>query len=200
MIISCLGDSLTEGAYGVFGKPGIVNAKKENYPYFLSKIMNAEVRNFGKAGYRASTFLNYYKEGNVDVKDSDVIIIMLGTNGGIDPCDFESYENKCYAEIVELCRADAPNSRIFLCTPPHVTTDPSRTCFGYEDRVKTATSFVRLYAETEGLSVIEAAKHPDFCAENEEKYQPVDGVHFNMEGYSLLADFIGAELKKFLKI
>ncbi len=200
MLISCLGDSLTEGAYGIYGKPGIANVKKEGYPYFLSKIMNAEVRNFGKAGYKASTLLNYYKDGNIDVHGSDIIVIMLGTNGGIDPVDFESYENRCYAEIVDLCRADAPCAKIFLCTPPHVTTDPEKTCFGYEGRVKDAISFIRPYAKAQGLSVIEVAHHPEFCAENEEKYQPVDGVHFNMEGYSALADFIGAALKEYFNI
>ncbi len=34
MRICCLGDSLTEGDYGVFGKRGIANVHAENYPFF----------------------------------------------------------------------------------------------------------------------------------------------------------------------
>ena len=49
-VICCLGDSLTEGDYGIFGKSGIANVQPENYPYFLSKITGWEVRNFGKCG------------------------------------------------------------------------------------------------------------------------------------------------------
>ena len=47
MKICCLGDSLTEGDYGVKGKSGIANVKKENYPYFLAQSTGWEVKNFG---------------------------------------------------------------------------------------------------------------------------------------------------------
>ena len=35
--ICCLGDSLTEGDYGIFGKSGIANVKTDNYPCFWRK-------------------------------------------------------------------------------------------------------------------------------------------------------------------
>ena len=38
MKIACIGDSLTEGDYGVSGKVGIANVHKENYPSFLAKM------------------------------------------------------------------------------------------------------------------------------------------------------------------
>ena len=94
-----MGDSLTEGDYGVYGKRCIANVQKENYPYFLSKIFNAEVRNFGKCGFTATHYLNYYKEGNVNLENADVIIIMLGTNGGHDDVN-ETQANIDYKELI----------------------------------------------------------------------------------------------------
>ncbi len=45
----------------------------------------ARVCNFSRCGYRATDFLAYHKSGAVQVRGADVIIIMLGTNGGHDP-------------------------------------------------------------------------------------------------------------------
>ncbi len=195
MIISCLGDSLTEGDYGIFGKRCIANVQSENYPYFLSQLTGAEVRNFGKCGYKASTFLDYYQNGNVNVKNSDIIIIMLGTNGGIDPSDFESYENKCYDGIVERCLADAPNAKIYLCTPPHVTTNPEWLNCGYAGQVADAVAFVRAYAEKKQIKLIDTASCSDFTEENEKIMQPNDGLHFGKVGYMTLAKFIADAIK-----
>ena len=90
MIISCIGDSLTEGDYGVKGKTGIANVHKENYPFYLSEITGATVRNFGKCGFNPMSYKKYYDEGKVDVKGSDIIIIIIclsakGTNGVMKP-------------------------------------------------------------------------------------------------------------------
>ena len=52
-VIVCIGDSLTEGDYGVKGKRGIANVQPKGYPYFLEQIMDCEARNFGKCGYTA---------------------------------------------------------------------------------------------------------------------------------------------------
>lgn len=41
----CIGDSLTEGDYGVYGKSGIANVCEKNYPYFLSQMLNVPVIN-----------------------------------------------------------------------------------------------------------------------------------------------------------
>lgn len=71
MVISCIGDSLTEGDYGVFGKRGIANVHKENYPYFLALLTGAEVHNFGKCGFTSTDYRKYYEKGNVDVKGSE---------------------------------------------------------------------------------------------------------------------------------
>ncbi len=189
MLICCLGDSLTEGDYGVPGKQGIANVQPENYPYFLSKLTGAEVRNFGRCGYRATDYLEYYKTGAVDVRDADVILIMLGTNGGHDPHG-TSAANEAYEELIRCCRRDAGKAEIILCTPPHATVNPQMSNYGAAPQVKDATAFVRILAEREGLRLIDVARCPDFTAETEAVMQPNDGLHFGRLGYETMAKFI----------
>lgn len=199
MKIICLGDSLTEGDYGIPGKRGIANVHAENYPFFLSKILNAETVNYGKCGYRASTFLKFYEDGNVSLEGADVIIVMLGTNGGHSGRE-ETNDNACYKRLIEHCKRDAVGARIFLCTPPHVTSDTRYSNCGYAPQVEQAVSFVRAYAKESGEELIDLALCPYFTEETEAVMQPNDGLHFAKEGYMTLASVLADELKKRLDI
>ena len=194
MIISCIGDSLTEGDYGVKGKKGIANVHNENYPYFLSQITGSDVRNLGKCGFNATTYKNYYDDGNVNVSASDIIIIMLGTNGGLDP-ENDAQGNRDYKYIVDRCWTDAPEAQIVLCTPPHVTENPEYSNYGYANQVKNAVLFVRSFARENGLKLIDMANCPYFTAESEDIMQPNDGLHFSETGYRRLAEYIASYLK-----
>ncbi len=189
MKICCLGDSLTEGDYGVFGKRGIANVQKENYPYFLEMLTGAEVRNYGRCGYKATEYLKYYQSGAVDIHGADLIVIMLGTNGGHDPGQ-DTPANAAYREIVKLCRRDAPGAKIYLCTPPHATENPEMSNYGHAERVKAAGAFVRKLAAEENLPLIEVAQCGDFTSETESVMQANDGLHFTRLGYERLANFI----------
>ena len=193
-LICCLGDSLTEGDYGIFGKSGIANVQRENYPYFLSLLLpGVEVKNYGKCGYTATSYLRHYRQGLADVTGADVIVIMLGTNGGLDSGE-ETQGNEDFRELIRLCRTDAPNAVIYLCTPPHVTENPMYSNCGYAPQVAESVAFVRLLAEETGLPLIETALCPDFTAENESVMQPNDGLHFGKTGYETLAKFIAEAL------
>ncbi len=188
MKICCIGDSLTEGDYGVYGIAK-ANVQPENYPYFLAKLTDAEVINYGKCGFAAMNMLHYYNAGNVDVTRADWIIIMLGTNGGNDP-DRETPNNRAYREIIAKCRMEAPAAQIVLCTPPHATSDPTKPHFGHAEDVKRAQLFVRNLAAAEGLKLVDFAKCEAFTAENEEVMQPNDGLHFGKLGYQTMAEYI----------
>lgn len=191
--ICCLGDSLTEGDYGIFGKSGIANVKPENYPLFLQNITGKQVKNYGKCGYNATSYLQFYLDGNVDLSDADTVIIMLGTNGGLDPLQ-ETRGNGDFRELLRLCRQDAPRAKIYLCTPPHVTVDPAWSNCGYAPQVEKAVAFVRTLAEETATALIETALCPDFTAEKEAVMQPNDGLHFGRTGYETLAKFIADAL------
>lgn len=195
MIITCIGDSITEGDYGVFGKRGIANVHAENYPYFLAKNTGWEVRNFGKCGYRASHMLRFYEEGNVDCRNSDIILIMLGANGGFSITD-NTADNDAYREIIRRCRSDAPDSQIVLMTPTHVTENPEFSNCGYKNNMISGVDFTRKLAKEENLPLIETALIPEFTPENETVYQANDGLHFVEAGYKVIAAFIESELRK----
>ena len=198
MIIACIGDSLTEGDYGIKGKTGIANVQKESYPYFLSLLMGCEVRNFGKCGYRSSTYLKYYKDGNAPVADADIILVMLGTNGGQSAED-TSEENACYRELISLLRADAPKAHIYLMTPPNATVDPAYSNCGYMAQVLEAQAFTRKVAEETGLPLIDIAKNRCFTPRWEYIMQPNDGLHMGFKGYARMAEDIYSHISKFRK-
>lgn len=196
-IIVCIGDSLTEGDYGIKGQRGIGNVQEKGYPYFLERMMNCEARNFGKCGYKSTNYLKYYKEGNVRLCGADAIVVLLGTNGGLDP-ECEVQGNSDYRELIELLRHDAPHAKIILCTPPHVTSNPEYSNCGYAERVEKAVLWVRDYAKREGHILLDLASSSAFTAENESIMQPNDGLHFGEIGYKTLASIIAEKLNEIL--
>ena len=193
-IIVCIGDSLTEGDYGVKGMRGIGSVREKGYPYFLERILDCEARNFGKCGYTSVSYLKFYKEGKVRLCGADCIVVMLGTNGALD-LDADTQGNKDYHELISLLRHDAPSAKIYLCTPPHVTSNPEYSNCGYAEQVEKAVKWARAYAEREGIALIDTANATAFTAETEHIMQPNDGLHFGEEGYKALAEFIAEHIK-----
>ena len=194
MKIVCFGDSLTEGDYGVFGKSGIANVQKENYPYFLSKEFACEVVNRGHCGFRPSASLERFRAGE-DPAGADVILLLLGTNGGLDP-DADTAENAAYLTLLDELAEAAPNAALVLLTPPHATSNPAFSNCGYAPQAEKAAAFVRAVAAAKGLPLVDLAACPAFTAETEAVYQANDGLHFVEAGYRVMASFIAAELRK----
>ena len=193
MIICCIGDSLTEGDYGIPNTRGVANVHAENYPHFLARMTGAEVRNYGRCGCRAGFSRDWYRAGGIRVQDADIVIILLGTNGG-QSADGDSSDNQAYRELVAEIRRDAPAARVYLCTPPHVTVDPAMANCGYAPQVAEAVGFVRRLATETGLPLIDLAADPHFTDETEKVMQPNDGLHFTETGYRTLAAVICAAI------
>lgn len=199
MKIACLGDSLTEGDYGVYKKTCIANVREKNYPYFLGKLLKCEVVNYGKCGFTASSYIEYYKNKNADVSDANIVIIMLGTNGGLDD-QVCTQGNKDYDELIHTVLKDAPNAKLFVCTPPHVTEDKEMSNYGNAEQVNKSVKFVRKYAEEHNIDCIDLADCKLLCADNEAVFQPNDGLHFSEAGYAVIAVMIKDALKKYCDI
>lgn len=195
MKICCLGDSLTEGDYGVKGKSGIANIGEKNYPYFLAKQTGWEVKNFGFCGVNPSHFLGIYKDGKVDVTGADLIVIMLGTNGGLDAQN-DTQANVDYKKIVEKCKEQSPGAKIAVVTPPHVTSNPEFSNCGFAPRVNAAVDFVREFAKSNDVYLFDLASTDLFTDENENIMQANDGLHFVEIGYKTLAEYIEKEIRK----
>ncbi len=192
--ITCIGDSLTEGDYGVFGKSGIANVNEKNYPYYLKKLTNAEVVNCGKCGYTSTSYLDYYKSGSVHVADSDFVIVMLGTNGGLDDAQ-DTQGNKDYEELINLIKSDAPKAKIIVCTPPHATSDERMSNCGYAPQAEKAVKFVKSFSERNNIPCIDLSSCALFTAANEPVMQPNDGLHYTEVGYGVMAAYVYDFLK-----
>jgi len=187
LTIACIGDSLTEGDYG--GKPGVANRKFANYPYFLSKTLGCTTINYGKCGYAATHVLNIVNNGSVDVSDADVILLMIGTNKGL-----EAEQESAYRSIISALRAKMKDgATLVLLTPPQTTVQ------GNIAYVDSAVKKARAVAEELGLPLIDVFAHSPIQKDTTEKYQPADGLHLNEEGYKALAEFIAAELEVILE-
>lgn len=193
MIICCIGDSLTEGDYGVDGTSGFADVHEKGYPYFLQKLTGAEVRNFGKCGFNASLYLDYYKSGAVNIKDADIIIVMLGTNGGHSLTE-ETQGNKDYRELISLLQKDS-KAQIYLVTAPHISSSSRFTVLGFIPQANTSSEFVRRYAKEHSLPLIDINRNERISEKNEKEYQAIDGLHFVEKGYEALAEEIYAGLK-----
>lgn len=198
MYILCIGDSLTEGDYGVYGKSGIANVCDKNYPYFLSQMLNVPVINKGKCGSTATSYLNYYLTWTEKYTDVSLIIVMLGTNGGIS-VDANSQGAKDYDTLICKLKSDYPNSKLVICTAPHATEDETKSNYGYMNNVKLANEFIREYAEKNNITLFDTFSIPEFTAENEDIMQPNDGLHFSEAGYRVLASFIAQRIKDELR-
>jgi len=193
--IACLGDSLTEGDYGPLTDYG--GRKFENYPYYLSMLTGADTTNFGRCGATSTSYLNdYYYAGKIDITESDVILLMLGTNKGL--AAGSDYYTDYEALVDEILRDKKPEAILVLIAPPSATTDPAKINCGYMPDILTANEAVRAIAESKGLVWFDALNASPIQPETEDIYQDFDGLHMNAEGYAAFAKYIALELGKIL--
>ena len=201
--IVCIGDSLTEGDYGS-NPAGTMNVHAENYPYFLAEITGANVKNAGRCGYSAELYYNNQLSKVALSEETDLVLIMLGTNNGLtDTIDadtsashYASYaktQTGYYARIIETCM-EKTNGRaqIILMTPP-VTTQRNRTS------LETTVSVIKKFGEKYGLPVIDNYYACGITYENIGKYMPIDKLHCGYTGYKLLANYIASRASDIYK-
>lgn len=191
--IACIGDSLTEGDYGS-ATAGKANRQFLNYPYYLAKAMGCQTVNYGLCGRTAQ---NYYTDHypHADISDCDVILVMLGTNGGLWG-DLATYYDKLIKRIAEDKKEGAI---IILITPPSATTNTSKVNYGYAGNVTSAHDFITDYAPKNDLIMIDAFTYSPIQPEMEDLYQANDGLHMVQAGYQAFGEFIADELKLILK-
>lgn len=191
--VACIGDSLTEGDYGS-QTAGVANRQFLNYPYYLAKALGCQTVNYGLCGRTAQ---NYYTDHypHADISDCDVILVMLGTNGGLGG-DLGTHYDKLIKRIAEDKKEDAI---ILLITPPSATTNTSKVNYGYAGNVASACAYITEYAQQNNLPMIDAFTYSPIQPDMENVYQANDGLHMVREGYQAFGEFIADELKMILK-
>lgn len=121
--VLCIGDSLTHGACYAYGFDG--EAIKENYPYYMQRMLNTEAKDAGYSGISAKGWYNNHAT-DYDYTNYNIAFIWLGTNEGltdtldtdVDPYnDYNNYANTntgCYCKIIEKMKKANPNIVIVL--------------------------------------------------------------------------------------
>lgn len=208
--ICCLGDSITEAANLV----DMENYQQYSYPTKLGELLGAkEVVNLGIGGssigrYWENAFVERYKD---IPKDTDIIIVMGGTNDGF--CLQEdmvgSFAERAPRTLVgdldELMRGlkqDYPDAQIIFVTPlPNVLHDILR-----KDRPNLLPQRIIVNAILElsreygfdTINLYDSNLLDSHDAAVIYNFQP-DGVHCNPAGYQILAEHIGAEIIRMMQ-
>lgn len=187
--IACLGDSLTEGDYGLVVGAACVHYK--NYPWFLERELDCQTVNFGRCGYTVKSYSSFFSSGSVYVSDADIVLIMLGTNAGIHNIADNASFDLLIKNIRSKMKSDA---KLVLITPPHATLNPSKPNYGYGDNVASAVDYICSYAKKNNALLIDAFRDSPVQTDTESIYQPNDGLHMAEKGYEAFAHFIAEKL------
>ncbi len=182
--VICVGDSLTEGAY--FGEKYSAVLIDQNFPYYLSRMLNTEVVNAGKSGYSAS---DWYPEcfAQYDWSKYSTAFIWLGTNYAptdtleedvlaySDPESYAETETGYYCRLIEGIRRENPECSIVLLN-----------IFASESDVEEANRAIAAIAAHYGLLLIDvsdlgAPEHPELHAGSDQN------PHFGKAGYICVA-------------
>jgi len=188
--ISCVGDSLTYGS-------GVIKTRDvDSYPAKLQKKLGTShlVSNFGVRNATASADGDLPYIGSTQYKKSlesepDIVLLMLGTN------DSKTYNwnAKSYEEgiksLVQTYKNLDTNPTVYLMISPYCFSLDGSDIAEYQVQPKVVAGKIRDIVEKvaaeEGVEVIDLYS---VTVGKEEHYR--DGIHFDAEGYKIIADYI----------
>lgn len=203
--IACLGDSITAAA----NLEDEENYQQYAYPARMRELLGAqEVYNLGIGGssigrYWADAYVDRYQE---IPEDTDIIIVMGGTNDGfcVSDKEFGSLEERAYrtfcGDLDELMRGlkeNYPDAEVFFVTPlPNILQDYLMSERDYLLPQKQFVDVIITLAKEYGYNVIDLYNSNILDSHDANvvaDYVP-DGVHGNHDGYQIIAEHFAAEL------
>lgn len=188
--VSCVGDSLTYGS-------GVIKTREvDSYPAKLQKKLGTShlVSNFGLRNATASADGDLPYVDSAQYKKSleskpDIVLLMLGTN------DSKTYNwnAKSYEEgiksLVQTYKNLDTNPTVYLMISPYCFSLDGSDIAEYQVQPKVVAGKIRDIVEKvaaeEGVEVIDLYS---VTVGKEERYR--DGIHFDAEGYKIIADYI----------
>ena len=210
MKIACLGDSITAAS----NLENEENYTQYSYPTVLGEILGAgEVVNLGIGG---SSIGRYWADAYVErymqiPEDTDIIIVMGGTNDGFCVSDNEfgnlneRKSNTFCGDLNELMkglRENYPQAVIFFATPlPNVLHDYLMSEKEYLLPQRYFADAIRTIAREYGIETIDLYNSNILDSHDANivaQYMP-DGVHGNHEGYRLIAEHFAAGIVEYYK-
>ena len=188
--VSCVGDSLTYGS-------GVIKTREvDSYPAKLQKKLGTShlVSNFGLRNATASADGDLPYIDSAQYKKSlesepNIVLLMLGTN------DSKTYNwnAKSYEEgiksLVQTYKNLDTNPTVYLMISPYCFSLDGSDIAEYQVQPKVVAGKIRDIVEKvaaeEGVEVIDLYS---VTVGKEEHYR--DGIHFDAEGYKIIADYI----------
>lgn len=188
--ISCVGDSLTYGS-------GVIKTREvDSYPAQLQTKLGTShlVSNFGLRNATASADGDLPYIDSAQYKKSlesepNIVLLMLGTN------DSKTYNwnAKSYEEgiksLVQTYKNLDTNPTVYLMISPYCFSLDGSDIAEYQVQPKVVAGKIRDIVEKvaaeEGVEVIDLYS---VTVGKEERYR--DGIHFDAEGYEIIADYI----------
>ncbi len=206
--IACLGDSITAAA----NLEKEENYQQYSYPSQLKDVLGAEeVYNLGIGG---SSIGRYWLEAYVDryeeiPKDTDIIIVMGGTNDGFCASEKElgTLEERAprtfcgdLDELMRGLRENYPDAAVFFATPlPNILQDYLMSERDYLLPQQRFVDVILALAKEYDYQVVDLYNSNILDSHDVdvvEEYMP-DGVHGSHEGYRILAEHFAAELIRY---
>ena len=188
--VTCVGDSLTYGS-------GVIKTREmDSYPAQLQKKLGTShlVTNYGVRNATASA------DGDVPYVESapykksltskpDIVLLMLGTNDSKTyNWDAASYEEGIRS-LVQTYKGLDTNPTVYLMLSPYCYALDGSDIAEYQVQPKVVageiSDIVKKVAKEEGVDVIDLYS---VTVDKQERYR--DGIHFDAEGYKIIADTI----------
>lgn len=188
--VTCVGDSLTYGS-------GVIKTREmDSYPAQLQKKLGTShlVTNYGVRNATASADGDVPYVESASYKKSldskpDIVLLMLGTNDSKTyNWDATSYEEGIRS-LVQTYKGLDTNPTVYLMLSPYCYALDGSDVAEYQVQPKVVageiSDIVKKVAKEEGVDVIDLYS---VTVDKQERYR--DGIHFDAEGYKIIADTI----------
>ena len=188
--VTCVGDSLTYGS-------GVIKTREmDSYPAQLQKKLGTShlVTNYGLRNATASVDGDLPYVESEPYKKSlaskpDIVLLMLGTNDSKTyNWDAASYEEGIRS-LVQTYKGLDTNPTVYLMLSPYCYALDGSDIAEYQVQPKVVageiSDIVKKVAKEEGVDVIDLYS---VTVDKQERYR--DGIHFDAEGYKIIADTI----------
>ncbi len=193
--VACVGDSLT---FGLMSD----DPATQSYPAVMATLREGGYRfvteNYGLSGACVDPDDSYFFALPYDASaeyaasiltQADVVLLMLGTNDAFWSPHLDIFEEN-YSKLIRTYIELPQKPTVIAVLPPHLYFTMEGMDTGiYDTNIANVVQYEKNVAEALGLPVIDAYS---FNADSPELF--VDGIHFTVEGYSLLAQEIYSQL------
>ena len=190
--VCCAGDSLTFGMTAD-------DPATQSYPSVMAKLTQGGIRfvteNYGLSGaavdpkddfFFANPYVASPEYAASIATQAEIVLLMLGTNDAFWSPNRDIFEENFTALLQTYI--DLPQApQVIVVLPPHTFFEMAGV--NYDDYLEELIAKEKTVAENLGLPVIDARSFNEGQAD-----MFVDGIHFTVDGYALLAETIYTQL------